>query len=81
MANKMREIANRVIAEKEAREMERINELYNRLLSKVEEEALKGNSSVVIRNQGFDNDRIIDKFVADGFTVTRTKMNDNLVRW
>ena len=81
MANKMREITNKVIKEKEAKEMERINELYNTLLSRVEAEALKGNSSTVIRNQGFDNERIVEKFLADGFTVSSTKMRDNFVRW
>ena len=81
IANKMREITNKVIKEKEAKEMERLNELYNTLLSKVEAEALKGNSSTVIRNQGFDNERIVEKFLADGFTVSSTKMRDNFVRW
>ena len=81
MANKMREITNKVIKEKEAKEMERLNELYNSLLSRVEAEALKGNSSTVIRNQGFDNERIVEKFLADGFTVSSTKMRDNFVRW
>ena len=81
MANKMRETTNKVIKEKEAKEMERLNELYNSLLSRVEAEALKGNSSTVIRNQGFDNERIVEKFLADGFTVSSTKMRDNFVRW
>ena len=81
MANKMREITNKVIKEKEEKEMERLNELYNTLLSRVEAEALKGNSSTVIRNQGFDNERIVEKFLADVFTVSSTKMRDNFVRW
>ena len=81
MANRMREITNKVIKEKEEKETERLNELYNTLLSKVEAEAFKGNSSIVIRNQGFDNERIVEKFLADGFTVSSTKMRDNFVRW
>ena len=81
MANKMREITNKVIAEKEAKEMERINDLYNSLLSRVEAEAMKGNSMVVIINQGFDNDKIVEMFEKDGFTVTKTKMNDNFIKW
>lgn len=81
VANRMREITNKVIKEKEEKEMERLNELYNSLLSKVEEEAMKGCSSVVIRNQGFDNGRIVEMFEKDGFTVSSTKMRDNFVKW
>ena len=81
VANRMREITNKVIKEKEARETERLNELYNSLLSNVEAEAMKGNSIVVIRNQGFDNDKIVEMFEKDGFTVTKTKMNDNFIKW
>ena len=81
LAQKMKEITNKVIKEKEEKEAQRIDELYNSFLVKVEREALNGKSSIVIENQGFDNERIIDKFVADGFTVTKTKMNDNYIKW
>ena len=81
MANRMREITNKVIKEKEAREAERLNELYNSLLSKVEAEAIKGCSSVAIRHQGFDNEKIVEMFEKDGFAVSSTKMRDNLVQW
>ena len=81
VANRMREITNKVIKEKEEKEMERLNELYNSLLSNVEAEAMKGNSMVVIRNQGFDNNKIVEMFEKDGFIVTRTKMNDNFIKW
>ena len=81
MSEKMREITNKVIKEKEEKEMERLNELYNRLMSTVESEAMKGCSSVVIKNQGFDNDKIVKMFENDGFVVTRTKLHDNFVKW
>lgn len=81
IANKMREITNKVIAEKEAKERKRINDLYNSLLSKVEKAAFEGLSSVIIKNQGLDNDRIVNKFVVDGFKVDTTKLNDNYIAW
>ena len=81
MSEKMREITNKVIKEKEAKEMERLNELYNSILSNIEYEANKGNSSAVIKNQGFDNDKIIEMLENDGFTVSRTKCCDNFVKW
>lgn len=81
VANKMREITNKVLAEKEAKEMERINELYNTLLSRVEKAARDGLSSVIIKSQGLDNDRIVNKFIADGFKVDTTKMHDNYITW
>ena len=81
VANKMREITNKVIAEKEAKEVERINDLYICLLSKVEKSASDGLSGVIIKNQGFDNDRIVNKFIADGFKVDTTKLHDNYIIW
>lgn len=81
IANKMREITNKVIAEKEAKERERINDLYNSLLSRVEKSAFEGLSSVTIKNQGLDNDRIVNKFINDGFKVDTTKSYDNYITW
>ena len=81
VANKMREITNKVLAEKEAKETERINDLYISLLSRVEKAASEGLSYIVIKHQGLDNDRIINKFVADGFKVDITKLNYNYIAW
>ena len=81
VANRMREITNKVIAEKNKRENERINDIYNTLLSKVEKAAGEGLSSLIIKHQGLDNDRIVNKFLADGFKVDTTKLHDNYIAW
>ena len=81
MSEKMRSITNEVIKEKEAKEMEKINELYNSILSQIEYEARQGNSNALVKNQGFYNEKMVEMLEADGFNVTRTKWADNCVKW
>ena len=81
VANKMREITDKVVAQKAAKEEERISEISNSLLSKIEKIANEGLSSAIIKNQGLDNDKIIGRFIADGFKVDTTKSHDNYIAW
>jgi hypothetical protein len=81
VANRMREITDKIVAQKAAKEEERISGIYNSFLSKIEKIANEGLSSAIIKNQGLDNDKIVDRFISDGFKVDVTKMNDNYVTW
>ena len=81
MSETMRGITNKVVKEKEAKEMEKINELYNTVLSKIEYEARQGKSTAVIRHQGFYNEKIIEMLEADGFSISKTRLLDTCVKW